>query len=335
MRFSLLLVLSALALASCGNRSSRRYIEPKEQEHITIERFDQDFFAVNTDSLATALPVLEKKYGSFVSLYTEEMVGLGSPYQMQFGAMMNKFVHDFAVNKAYETCQKVYPNLDELQSELSAAFSRYHTVFPKKVIPHVLTYISGFNQSITLTDSVLAIGLDKYLGRDNKVYKELDFPRYLVYNFTPERLPVDAMRGWIMGDFPYRDSVNNLVSRMVYEGKILYLTAQMLPNIPDSTLFGYSPEQMKWCSNNEKWMWTTLIERKLLFSTDQFMAAKFVNEAPFTVDFSHEAPGRAAVWIGYNIVDSYMQHNKNVSLAQLMATTDEQRIFQNAKYRPQ
>ncbi len=334
MRFSLLLTLSTLVLASCGSRSSRMSIDVKEPQHITIERFDKDFFAVNTDSLPTELPALEKKYGNFLSIYTEDMVGLGSPYQMQFGVMMNRFVHDFAVNKAYESCQRVFPNLDKLQDQLSAAFSRYHAIFPKKVIPQVLTYISGFNQSIAITDSVLAIGLDKYLGRDNKAYQELNYPRYLVYNYTPQRLPVDAMRGWIVGDFPYTDSVNNLVSRMVYEGKIMFLTAQMLPNVPDSTLFGYSPEQMKWCTKNEQWMWTTLIERKLLFSTDQFSIAKFVNEAPFTNDFAHEAPGRAAVWIGYNIVASYMQHHKNVSLAQLMAITDEQQIFRNAKYRP-
>ena len=143
----------------------------------------------------------------------------------------------------------------------------------------MLTYISGFNQSIAITDSVLAIGLDKYLGRDNPVYRELDFSRYLVYNYTPNRIPIDAVRGWIMGDFPYSDSVNNLISHMVYEGKVLYLAAQLLPNVSDSTLFGYSPQQMKWCKSNEKTMWTHLIEQKFLFSTDQFMVAKFVNGA--------------------------------------------------------
>jgi len=335
MRISLLFVISAMALVSCGNGSSRRSIETKDHHSIIIDRFERDFFAVNTDSLATALPVLENKYGSFLSLYTEHMVGLGSPYQRQYGLMMNKFIHDYTVNKAYESCQQVFPNLDLVQNSLSAAFSRYHAIFPKKVIPRVLTYISGFNQSIAITDSVLAIGLDKYLGRDNPVYRELDFSRYLVYNYTPNRIPIDAVRDWIMGDFPYSDSVNNLISHMVYEGKVLYLAAQLLPNVSDSTLFGYSPQQMKWCKSNEKTMWTHLIEQKFLFSTDQFMVAKFVNEAPFTSDFTRDSPGRAAVWIGYNIVASYMIQHKGVSLAQLMEITDEQQIFQNAKYRPQ
>lgn len=335
MRIGILVAFFMLALASCRNQSSQRAIEIKEPLKITIERFDKDFFSVNTDSLAMAIPHLEQKYGSFLLLFSERMVGIGSPYQRHYGLMMNRFINDYTVNRAYEACQKVFPNMDYAQSELSAAFSRYHTLFPQKIVPRVISFISGFNQSIAITDSVLAIGIDKYLGRDNEVYQQLDFPRYLVYNFTPNRIPVDAVRGWVMGDFPYTDSVNNLISRMVYEGKIMYLTAQLLSDVPDSTLFGYSPAQMKFCKSNEQLMWTTLIERKLLFGTDQFMVAKFVNEAPFTTDFSHEAPGRAAVWIGYNIVTSYMKNHKNVSLAQLMAITDEQRIFQGAKYHPQ
>ncbi|MBP5473263.1 MAG: gliding motility lipoprotein GldB, partial [Bacteroidales bacterium] len=60
--------------------------------------------------------------------------------------------------------------------------------------------------------------------------------------------------------------------------------------------------------------WTYLMEHNLLFNTDQFTIRKLVGEAPFTSFFTTESPGRAATWIGFRIIESFMRHNKNVSL---------------------
>ena len=323
----------ALILASCNSDQPRLSIKPKQELKVKIDRFDRDFFAMNPDSLFVDIPAVEAKYGSFLTLYTARMIGIGAPNQKQFGGMMQRFVNDYVVSKGYAAVQEVFPNLDRQEEQLSAAFSKYHEVFPKKSIPRVISFVSGFNQSVAITNSVLAIGLDKYLGRKNKMYADLSLPRYLVYNYEPSRISSDAMRGWITGEFPFTDSVNNLVSRMVYEGSILYLTAQLLPDVADSIVVGFSPKQMEWCQENEKFMWTIMMERKMLFSTDQFLINRMVNESPFTNEFSPESPGRAAAWIGYRIVSSYMKHS-GTSLARLMATRNYESIFREAKYRP-
>ena len=61
-------------------------------------------------------------------------------------------------------------------------------------------------------------------------------------------------------------------------------------------------------------MWQYLIEKDLLFSTDQLTIRKLTGEAPFTSYFTNESPGRAAVWIGFRIVESYMVKNPDISL---------------------
>jgi len=331
----LAIALAAILFASCNNSEPRIEITPKVELTMKFHRFDRDFFAMNPDSLYNDLPKMSAKYGDFLTLYTAKMVGIGAPNQIQFAGTMQRFVNDYVVSKACSEVNAAFPNLDTQEKQLSAAFSNYHEVFPAKVIPRLVSLISGFNQSVAITDSILAIGLDKYLGRDNKIYTELSFPRYLVYNFEPDRIPSDAMRGWATGEFPFVDSVNNLISRMVYEGTIIYLTAQMLPEVSDSVIIGFTPQQMVWCQKNEKSMWTTMMERKLLFSTDQFLINRLVNEAPFTNEFSPESPGRAAVWIGYRIVSSYMKNNSETDLAKLMAMRSYDAIFREAKYHPQ
>lgn len=329
------IALVVILFASCNRSQPRMEISPKAYLNLKFDRFDRDFFAINADSLYADLPPVEAKYGAFFTLYTVKMVGIGSSNQKQFGVMMQRFVNDYVVSKASAEVQNVFPNLDQQESQLSKAFSRYHTIFPKRVTPRLVSFISGFNQSIAITDSVLAVGLDKYLGRNNKIYTELSFPHYLTYNFEPNHIASDAMRGWVTGDFSFSDSVNNLISRIVYEGTLVYLTAQLLPEVSDSVIMGFTPKQMAWCQKNEKVMWTTLMEQKLLFSTDQFLVNRLVNEAPFTNEFSQESPGRAVVWIGYRIVSSYMAHNPETDLVTLMAMRNYNTIFREAKYRPQ
>jgi hypothetical protein len=113
----------------------------------------------------------------------------------------------------------------------------------------------------------------------------------------------------------------------------MYAVRKLLPETPDSLLFGYTPEQFRWCQNNADIMWMSLIENKLLFSTDELTIIKFINPAPFSF-FTNEAPGRAAVWLGYKIITSYMKRNRNVTFEELLLDNDYQKILTQAKFKP-
>jgi hypothetical protein len=108
----------------------------------------------------------------------------------------------------------------------------------------------------------------------------------------------------------------------------------ILPDKADSVIFGFTAKQIKWCKNNEKTMWITLIEDKLLFSTDYFTIRKLTELAPYTTQFTNESPGKACNWIGYNIISKYMKNNPETSLRELMDNDDYHKIFEQAKYKP-
>jgi len=150
----------------------------------------------------------------------------------------------------------------------------------------------------------------------------------------PEKIPSDIVRAWLYGEFAYNDSVDNLLSNMIYEGELIYITRHLLPNEPEHLIHGFSEEQLKWCEKNEADMWTHLIENKLLFTTNTLEINKFINDAPFTSGFPQESPGRAAVWIGYRIVESLMQRNEQMSLEELMNIKDYQKVLNMARYKP-
>jgi hypothetical protein len=315
----------ACSLVSC--KSDKPDISNIEL-NIEIQRLDRDIFNLPVDSLYD-------KYGVFFDYYTEGVLDIGNYRDSLFSEYLEMFKNDSIVKIAYNDVNEKYPNLKDLTAKLTTAFKYFRYYFPDKHIPKVYTYISGFNQSVMLTDSVLAIGLDKYLGADYELYNSLRFHKYLSQNMYPQKIVSDYIETWIGNEWTLNVRRNNdLISKMLFEGKILYATKMLLPDEDDSRIFGFTPEQLRWCKNNEQTMWVTLIENKLLFSTDHFTIRKLTEFAPHTSVFTSESPGKACNWIGFNIITNYMNNNIHVSLRELMDNDDYHNIFEQAKYKP-
>jgi hypothetical protein len=151
----------------------------------------------------------------------------------------------------------------------------------------------------------------------------------------PEKIVSDYIETWIGNEWVLNTRKNNdLISKMLFEGKILYATKMILPDEPDSLIFGFTADHIRWCENNEKNMWVTLIENKLLFTADYFTIKKLTDIAPYTSEFTAESPGKACNWIGYRIIKKYMKNNPDTSLQELMDNDDYHKIFERARYKP-
>jgi hypothetical protein len=327
--FIISLLLTACVFSACDSFKLR-----KIKLNVEVQRFDKDLFALNPDSLAEQLPALQQRYGEFFTYYCSGIIDVGEPQDADFVANLRAFLTDEVVRESYEAAQEVFPDEKSLNEQLTNAFKRHKLAFPNDSIPKVISYVSGFNQSIMLTEGVLGLGLDKYLGASYDLYSQLGFYRYMIRNMYPDKLLSDAMRAWAEGQYPQHPSQSDLVSRMVWEGRLYYFVKQMLPSAPDTCVFGFSGEQLTSCESNEGYMWLHLIENKLLYSSHPFTVAKFTQERPFTQEFSREAPGRAANWLGYRIVQQYMKRNPSVTLAQLMREQDYRKILDNSGYNP-
>jgi len=108
----------------------------------------------------------------------------------------------------------------------------------------------------------------------------------------------------------------------------------MMPDLPEEIIFGFTADQMQFCRNNEAQMWHYLVTNDLLFKTDHLTIRKLTGEAPFTSYFTNESPGKAAVWTGFRIIESYMQKNKGIALEGLLNNSNVQLILDEARYNP-
>jgi hypothetical protein len=301
---------------------------------LNIGRFEHDLFELDFDSIPASVPLLYERYGEFFDLFNYRIINIGGARQPTYPDYLKSFLTDYLNHQVYRETLEVFPDLAELESVLGDAFKRYSVHFPGMVIPVVYTFISRFNQSIVTAEGILAIGLDNYLGTECEFYSRLGRHRYQVLNMHPRKIPSDCMMGWGMTEFEYSDSVDNVLSNMIYQGKMAYFTKWMLPAEPDSLIMGFTAGQMKFCRNNEARMWEYLVENKMLFETDRMTVMKFTGEGPFTRDFTPESPARAAVWLGWRIVEGYMRRNPEITLSELMAEHDYQKILTLSKYNP-
>jgi hypothetical protein len=329
----ILVVSIALFSFCCSTREKKIDIGGIDLD-IEILRLDRDLFAIEIDNIPEHLTSVSEKYGEFFEVFNHLIIRLGSHRSPAYPEYLRGFLTDFDIYRLNAEVERIFPDLANISNELELAFKRYMFYFPGYPVPDIFSYISGFNQSVVTAENILGIGLDKYMGAGHNFYHELQLPYYQRVNMHPGKIPSDCMIAWAMMEFEMDENAGNLLSHMIHHGKVLYFTDAMLPNQHDTLKAGFSLSGLEWCRKNESQMWTYLVENKLLFSTDARTINRFINPGPFTAEFTRESPGRAAVWLGWQIVRSYMKRNSHISLEELMLDTDYHAILTGARYRP-
>ncbi len=329
-------IMVVCGITSC-KRNQYKVRTTSIKVNIEIKRLEKDLFEADPGAISGRIPELKKKYGSFLQLFSY-VINTGDINDPSFGDYLSKFCTDRQNNDIFALTEKLYPNVNYIKEGLEEAFRHYLYYFPHKTVPAVYTCITGFNNSLITGDSALGISLDRYLGSDCKYYPGMEIYSYMAAKMTSVYIIPDCLYGWGASEWDFssmRYNPENVLAEIIHEGKLKYFEKCMLPDLPNNIIFGFTESQMKFCRNNESQMWQYLVEHDLIFKTDQFLIKKLIGDAPFTSYFTNESPGRASVWIGFRIVESYMSKNKGTTLENLMNNTDIQGILEKAKYNPQ
>ncbi|WP_044117751.1 gliding motility lipoprotein GldB [Alkaliflexus imshenetskii] len=333
-KFFPLIFLVLVVLASSCSREPR----PPKVNHIDVDfdliPFYNDLLSIHPDSFASEVERLKSTYGDYLYAYSMGVIGAGSPDSEDFVSNMGKFLAYEPNQEVLDSVRLVFADTDALKRELEGAFRYYRHYYPERVVPDVYMHISGFNQSVVVDSAWVSVSVEKYLGSECVFYEWLSIPVYLRRRMSPEKVVPDIMRAIAMSEYAFNDSVNDVMNHMLYNGKLLYFVKQMMPSINDTLLFDYSKEQMAWVRHYEKTMWSTMVERKHLFSTDRMTITRYTGESPFTFFFGQESPGRTGHYIGYRIVQSFMRRNPEVTLPELMKMDNGHELFRAARYRP-
>lgn len=315
---AVLFCLFYLLLISCNSK-------PTPEVFVDFKRYDQAVFSQNLHELTV-------NYPKFTPFYLANIIKVDDCTDSTTVAYLKKFTNTYR-NNAYDSVQAVFPNMKTIAKQLGSALGNYKAVFPTDSLPEFYTHFSGFNAPLVAVGSIVSVSLENYLG-DSDFYNELGVYHYLRKGMYPDKIAVDIVRMLLLQKAASERSTDNLLSAMIFQGKVYYSLQQMFPQKNLSFLLNYTEEQEQWCKANEPKMWSFLIEQKHLFSTNYRTIRSYIEPAPFTKGFPNESPGQAGVWIGYQIVKNYMD-NTQTSLSQLLEKTDYPTILQQAAYNPE
>ncbi|MEX0813859.1 MAG: hypothetical protein WD048_16695 [Chitinophagales bacterium] len=332
--FSILLLIAVLFTACDWGNTPYKVDVTNIQADLKIKRFEKDLRQVaDTNQFSESLKILEADYPVFFPVFKSEIFGWHKENDSAFVADFRAFVFDPYVQEVYDTVEFRFGNFSKYEAELQKAFKHYKYYFPEREIPEIVTFVSNFTYaSFTIDSSVLAIGLDMFLGDTFKYYSSI-FPEYLTQTLKPEYLTANCMN--VVGSMVYDISPENnaLLSAMISAGKELHFIDRMMPSAPDYQKIGYTPEQTKWCKENEGQIWNFFIEKDLLFNTNQSETKKFMSPGPSTPGMPKDSPGKIGVWTGWQIVRSYVLKNPETKLDELMELKPEE-ILSGSRYKP-
>ncbi len=306
----------AILFISCDKKTKIEKAVEEIPVEIEVKRFDKVFFE-------TPVNELEKAKKQFPVFY---------PKEIQDSVWINKMKNPLW-RELYAEVQTKFGNFATQKAELEEAFRHIKYYFPKTKTPKVYTliYEVDANTKTIYADSIVLISLEMYLGKNHKFYQ---YPEYQRQNFEPKQIMPDLIASFATSKIAYPKD-KTLLSKMIYEGKILYLKDILLPNFSDADKIGYLPSQINFCNENESFIWQYLIENKMLFNTDANLEKRFISPAPFSkfyLEIDNETPGRIGAWVGWQIVRSYMKNN-TVNINELLKS-DAETIFNQSKYKP-
>lgn len=324
-------------LVSCNRNPLDVNVSNVDTTPLKEFRFEEDLFSMNSQNFEKKTQELKSVYGDFYEHYLMNPLRINGTADTMYKMGVLSFISDRDVIEAYLEVKKIYTadKVHGLMPKLDEMVKRFKFHFPGKKLPSkFITCTTGWNFAFAYLDSALIISLDMYLGDTAKFYKMLRYPLYQTQKMNEHYLLPDIARGWILTEFDDKMAENTLLHHTIFYGKLYYAVNALLPRVNDSLIIGYTSKQMKYCEQYEKNLWSYFAEKNRLYENSLNTIRELTSEGPFTAAISKDCPPRIAMWVGWQIVRSYMKNNPNVTLSDLMAETDAQKILTKSKYRP-
>lgn len=320
-------MISCLLFLSCKKDRCRDDFQiPGKEISIEVQRLDQELFSLKS---VTEVELFLKTYPHFSTMFLHSDQ---YPNDSILAARVFGLISDPHIDTLYQEAQSQYSDPGGITEPLEEAFGKLQTLYPQTRTPLIQTAVTGLYNDLFISDSLIIIGLDFFIGEE-ATFTPVDVPDYILKRYDRAHLPSIVVK-FMAGSYVNTGANNTLLSEMIDFGKTYFLVGRLLPCTPDSILLGYTPKDMEVIRENETIIWANLVENEVLYETSHITKRRFLGERPNVYEISTECPGRIGAWVGWRIVASYMQNN-DVTLTELISERDNEKIFRLSKYKPQ
>jgi hypothetical protein len=333
-------VAGMIYFSSCKNNHGPDVSSIKAD--IQVVRTENDLFAANS---ILELKKITEKSAPFYDIYMNEILGYkGIPRDSQM-ILLESFIKDSSIVELQKKTKVPFGDFSKVQSATEQMLRHLKYYFPEKVtrIPNVYTYISEFGHQMFIFEDNngidgVGIGLDMFLHPAIH-YKMIDpentnFSDYITRSWDSDHVAkklCDIYVADIVGEAPG----HRMIDQMIHNGKQLYISTLLMPEVHDTVITEYSTKQLQWCKENELQIWSFFLENKLFYETNLSKIGKYLHPSPTSPDMPADAPGRTANYVGWKIIDAYMVRYPATTVQELLKMTDAQAILEKSRYKPE
>lgn len=328
-----LLILSMTMGCNCNKNTKIVDVSDIEVD-LQVARFDQDLMALDTNNVDAGVRQLLEKYPDFMPLFCRDMMGFGDVERTfeQTSNNMKLFLTDPSVRRLFDTVSLKYPNFDPQSEKLEDALKHYKYYFPEAAVPRVVTFVSYFGWgAITYDTTILGVGLDMYLGEEFGYPNTI--PAFIQQSLGENYMIAQSMRVLTALHYDFKVEDKTLIEGMITMGKQQYLIDLFMPRTAEFVKIDWTADDINWCKANEPEIWKFFIEKDLLYKSNYQENKKYLTAGPTTAGMPPSAPGNIGTWVGWRIVDRYMNEHPEVTVDSLMGM-DAQTILAQSKYKP-
>lgn len=337
MKKTTLVLLICASLFSCKQKKDVPDVSGIRAD-VSVERFDQAFFSIDTNDVAAGLRKLQQQFPAFYPDFMQQLLGVsGSDTSRKTLEVTGYFLRNYRI--IYDSLQARYKSTDWLKKELEQGYRYVKYYFPQYKPGKAILYVGPLDApGVANTAAGLAIGLQQFGGKDFFAYQSAEvqemFPAYITRRFSREYMTANCMKAVVEDMFPDQSGGKSLVDQMIEKGKLWYLLDKFMPLTPDSVKTGYTQHQLDWCKEFEGQIWSYIIKNEDLHSLTPLVIQTYIGEAPFTQGLSQEdSPGNIGQWIGWQIIKKFVSKNPGLTPEEVMKT-DSKKILEEAKYKP-
>ncbi len=320
-----LLVITSLSFlwgTSCNSSDDYSQYPPVEINRLDEVVYDQ-FLSGDSPS-----PIFDSIMEPGVSAVTT-MLNLGHPIDSAF----EKYIKSDAVKLFTPEVANMFSDLTSLEYILGGIKANFETELPEVNMCDLYAIVSPYRQSIFIADSTMLIALNHYLGHNHKVYEGFD--EYIKKTKDADYIPYDIVEAHIGAIMPYETNGNDdVLSKLLYAGVIAEAKMRLVPHAALNYALGYTPEELQWLEENQQQLWNALVAKEMLYSNAYMDIDRLLSPAPLTSILHPQAPGRAGRFLGYKIVQAYLDKNPKMELSQLLKPEfyKSQQILINSGY---
>ena len=294
---------------------------------VNIERLDKKLHKIPTKNELNEILAQNP-------MFTEGFLNL-SQYPVA-GLMVDRYfnmLNDKSIDSLFIEVENAFGDMEDIRLQFEDAFRYLKYYYPNTKVPKIQTVVTGIANDLYLSDSVIIIGLDYYLGPQGKYYPK-DIPGYILKRYQKEYLVPQIMMMYsnFYNKTNYKDET--ALADMVYYGKAFHMAKNLMPCTPDSLFTGYTEFETTDIIDHEPVIWASILENEILYEASPYLKDKFLSERPKTIEIGENCPGRIGRWIGWRIVQKYTENFPDVTLPELMKIDDAQKIFRESKYKP-